>query len=150
MPDVVSSESAVTLPMGDPAALGPNRVIDVESCAAMAVPDPSGWVPEGSYIRFLADPEQGPAFLHVTFDPGFVMPYHWHPHDTVYIITKGEFIVEGEGSYVPGNVRWVKGGSAYGPELTGPNGCEFYLITQGPFAVKNPAVEAPPSGTATG
>jgi hypothetical protein len=80
------------------------------------------------------------------FPPGYVAPSHWHPSDTVYIITKGVFIVEGEGEYRPGQVRWVGGGYAYGRETAGPDGCEFYLLSLGPFSINDPEQNPPPRG----
>ena len=47
---------------------------------------------------------------------------HSHPCDTLYVIQSGEFIVDGEGSYRPGELRWVRAGVTYGPERAGPDG----------------------------
>ena len=38
------------------------------------------------------------------------------------LIQSGEFIVDGEGSYRPGELRWVRAGVAYGPERAGAEG----------------------------
>jgi hypothetical protein len=89
-----------------------------------------------------------PPFLLAIFPPNFSIPYHWHPHDTIYIIKRGELILEAEGAYAPGDVRWVTGGTAYGPETAGPYGCEFYIISTGPLFAKDPAKEPPPSNDA--
>ena len=68
-----------------------------------------------------------------TFPPNYVGRVHSHPTDTVYVIRRGEFIVEGEGTYVEGDIRWVKSGTPYGPEAAGPDGCEVMLIGAGKF-----------------
>lgn len=48
--------------------------------------------------------------------------------------------------YEPGDVRWVKGGTAYGSESAGPDGCEFYIVSLGPFDVCDPETNPPPNG----
>ena len=40
--------------------------------------------------------------------PNYVAESHWHPYDIVQIFLEGEFIAEGEGSFYPGDIRWVK------------------------------------------
>ena len=60
-----------------------------------------------------------PAVRQVTFPPNATLGLHSHPCDTLYVIQSGEFIVDGEGSYRPGELRWVKAGVAYGPERAG-------------------------------
>lgn len=76
-------------------------------------------------------PQNGPNLLEVQFPPNFYAGDHWHPYDTVYIMTKGEMKVGGEGSYGPGDIRWVKAGHVYGPEEAGPEGCEFFILGLG-------------------
>jgi hypothetical protein len=72
---------------------------------------------------------------------------HWHPTDTVYVVRRGQFIVDGEGAYEVGDVRWVKAGTVYGPETAGPEGCEVMLIGAGrfPLPTHDPAVDPPPA-----
>jgi quercetin dioxygenase-like cupin family protein len=88
--------------------------------------------------------------LTFTFPPGYVGKVHWHPTDTVYVVRRGQFIVEGEGTYEEGDIRWVKSGTAYGPEAAGPDGCEVLLIGAGSFPLPtfDPAVDPPPTGVA--
>ena len=75
--------------------------------------------------------ENGPNLLQAQFPPNFHAGDHCHPNDTIYIITKGEMLVGGEGSYRPGDIRWVKAGHVYGPEEAGPECCEFFLLALG-------------------
>jgi hypothetical protein len=124
--------------------VAPAGVITVDAISAVDFSDEDGFIPHGMRVKVLSDPAVGPPFLLAMFPPHFIVPYHWHPHDTIYIIKSGELIIESEGSYVPGDVRWVKGGSAYGPETAGPSGCDFYIISTGPLSAKDPAKEPPP------
>ena len=48
-------------------------------------------------------------------------------------IQSGEFIVDGEGSYRPGELRWVQAGVTYGPERAGADGAVLLIVsTNGP------------------
>ncbi|MCZ6710827.1 MAG: hypothetical protein O7B25_10730 [Gammaproteobacteria bacterium] len=69
--------------------------------------------------------------LQAQFSANFEIGVHWHPFDTIYIITRGEMSIGDEGIYRPGDLRWVKAGHAYGPERAGAEGVEFYLISLG-------------------
>ena len=51
-----------------------------------------------------------PAVRQVTFPPNATLGAHSHPCDTLYVIQSGEFIVDGEDTYRPGDLRWVKAG----------------------------------------
>lgn len=75
--------------------------------------------------------EDGPNIIEAKFPPGFYAGEHWHPFDTIYLFTAGEMIVGGEGSYGPGDLRWVKAGHVYGPEEAGPEGVQFFLLSLG-------------------
>ncbi len=78
-----------------------------------------------------------PAIRQVTFPPNATLGVHSHPCDTLYVIQAGEFIVEGERTYRPGDLRWVKGHIAYGPERSGPDGCVVLIVsTSGAFGVR--------------
>jgi quercetin dioxygenase-like cupin family protein len=78
-----------------------------------------------------------PAIREVTFPPHATLGVHSHPCDTLYVIQAGEFIVEGEGSYRPGELRWVRSGVTYGPERAGPDGATVLIVsTNGPFGVR--------------
>lgn len=72
-----------------------------------------------------------PHILEAQFPPNFHAGDHWHPFDTIYIFTQGEMRVGGEGSYGPGDIRWVKAGHVYGPEEAGPEGVTFFLVALG-------------------
>ncbi len=73
------------------------------------------------------------ACLVFKFPPNYVGTRHSHPADTLYIVRKGVFNVEGEGAYKVGDIRWVKANTVYGPETAGPEGCEVILIAHGKF-----------------
>jgi quercetin dioxygenase-like cupin family protein len=78
-----------------------------------------------------------PAIREVTFPPNATLGVHSHPCDTLYVIQSGEFIVDGEGSYGPGELRWVRAGVVYGPERAGADGAVLLIIsTNGPFGVR--------------
>jgi quercetin dioxygenase-like cupin family protein len=77
-----------------------------------------------------------PAIREVTFPPNARLDVHSHPNDTLYIIRSGEFHIEGEGIYRPGEVRWVRGGVVYGPEWAGPDGAVLLIVALGgPFGL---------------
>jgi len=87
------------------------------------------------------------AVLIFTLPPNHVGKLHWHPADTVYVVRRGQFIVEGEGTYEVGDIRWVKAATPYGPERAGPEGCEVMLMAAGSFPLPtyDPAVGLPPA-----
>lgn len=101
----------------------------------------------GTFHRALIEPTPDRLFVYVRFAPNHVTPEHWHPSPTIYIVTQGEFHVAGEGVYRAGDFRWVGGGFAYGTESAGPEGCEFYLGSLGPFATYDPNKVPPPRGS---
>jgi hypothetical protein len=142
-----STESKIPATLASSASgdVAPGRVITVDAISAVDFSDEDGFIPQGMRVKVLSDPAVGPPFLLAMFPPNFSVPYHWHPHDTIYIIKSGELIIESEGSYGAGDVRWVNGGTAYGPETAGPGGCDFYIISTGPLSAKDPAKEPPPS-----
>ena len=63
-----------------------------------------------------------PSIREVTFPPNGRLDVHSHPNDTLYVIRSGEFHIEGEGVFQPGDVRWVRGGPfpSRGPSGTVP------------------------------
>jgi quercetin dioxygenase-like cupin family protein len=78
-----------------------------------------------------------PAIREVSFPPNARLGVHSHPCDTLYIIQSGEFIVDGEGTYRPGELRWVRGGATYGPERAGPEGTVLLIVsTNGTFGLE--------------
>ncbi|HZP29767.1 MAG TPA: cupin domain-containing protein [Acidimicrobiia bacterium] len=100
----------------------------------------------GVRFKWIVDPALGKNCMLLHLPPNHRAAPHWHTSDTVYVVTEGEFVVEGEGSFFPGQVRWVRGGFAYGAEGAGPAGCEFYFFSLGPYGQHDPDVEPPPLG----
>lgn len=43
---------------------------------------------------------------------------------------------DGSGWYYPGDLRWISADHEYGPEESGPDGCEFLLVSYGPMDVQ--------------
>ncbi len=124
--------------------LAPRTVIHIGD--ALLAERVEGSTPSVITLRPLTGEDCGVTVLIFTFPPNYVGTVHWHPTDTVYVIRRGEFIVEGEGTYRVGDIRWVKAGTPYGPEAAGPDGCEVMLIGAGsfPLPTHDPAVEPPP------
>ena len=129
-------------PSGGP-DLAPRTVIHIDD-ALPAERD----VASAITLRPLTGPECDLTVLIFTFPPNYVGKVHWHPTDTVYVIRRGAFIVEGEGTFVEGDIRWVKAGTAYGPEAAGPEGCDVMLIGAGAFPLPtyDPTVDPAPRG----
>ncbi len=69
-----------------------------------------------------------PSMVEVTFPPGARLGLHSHPTDTLYIFRSGEFIIEGEGSFGAGDLRWVRSGVEYGPESAGSEGAVALVV----------------------
>jgi hypothetical protein len=98
-------------------------------------------------LQPLTGPECDLSVLIFTLPPNYVGRRHSHPTDTVYVIRRGEFIVAGEGTFHVGDIRWVKAGTAYGPEGAGPEGCDVMLIGAGKFPLPtNDAADDPSRG----
>lgn len=72
-----------------------------------------------------------PSIVEVTFPPNGRLSLHSHPSDTLYVIRSGEFHIEGEGTFVPGDLRWVRAGVAYGPEWAGEDGAVLLIVAMG-------------------
>lgn len=72
-----------------------------------------------------------PFLIEADFPAHFHAGLHWHPHDTIYVITRGEMRIGNEGSFRPGDIRWVKAGHSYGPEEAGDEGVQFHLFSLG-------------------
>lgn len=71
----------------------------------------------------------GPFVLFVEDPPNKTRPMHHHHGDILYLYVRGEHRIEGEGTYRAGDVRWVPGGHAYGPETTGPDGGAWWVLS---------------------
>ena len=128
---------------GDP-SLGPRTVIHIDEArlAERNVGSPESPIA----LRPLTGEGCDLTVLIFTLPPNYVGKVHWHPADTVYVVRRGQFIVESEGTYEVGDVRWVKAGTPYGPERSGPEGCEVMLMAAGSFPLPtcDPAVDPPP------
>ncbi len=72
----------------------------------------------------------GQPFVMMVEDPPLkTRPRHYHHGDVLYVYTKGEHHIEGEGTYRAGDLRWTRAGHAYGPETTGPEGGAWWIIS---------------------
>lgn len=120
----------------------PVNVDDLEPSVYRMLDD--GEVDADTWRKTVVAPGNGEAVFYVRLGPGASSPRHWHPSDTVYIVRRGELVIPGEGTYREGEVRWVRGGTAYGPEMGGPDGVEFYFVSMGPFGTIDPDVTPPP------
>ena len=127
-------------------ALGPRTVIRIARRAAGGAHARSS--PSPITLQPLTGENCDVTVLIFTFPPDHAGVVHWHPTDTVYVVRRGQFIVEGEGTFEPGDIRWVKAGTVYGPEAAGNDGCEVMLIGAGRFPLPtfDPAVTPPPNG----
>ena len=116
--------------------LGPRRVIHIDDTWPAQLVD-------GSTPAITLKPLVGEGcdlcVMTFEFPPGYAGVVHSHPEDTVYLVRRGTFIVDGEGTFLPGDIRWVKAGTFYGPERAGDDGCEVVLITKGGFPPRNGA-----------
>lgn len=101
----------------------------------------------GPLVKWLVDPASGNRVMHVKSISRAKADPHWHLSDTLYVVTDGEFWVDGEPEpYRKGDLRWVRGGFAYGPESSGPDGAEYLFISLGPYDKLDPDEHPPPLG----
>jgi hypothetical protein len=114
--------------------LGPQRVIHIDDAPPAVTTDGSTPV---IGLRPLTSDECDYVVMTFEFPPNYAGVVHSHPQDTVYIVRRGRFIVDGEGTFEVGDLRWVKAGTSYGPERAGPEGCEVILVTKGTFPPAN-------------
>jgi quercetin dioxygenase-like cupin family protein len=115
----------------DGPALGPQQVIHIGEAKPATFTSPDGAKQIG--LTPLTSDDCGLCVVVFSLPPNYRGSMHSHPTDTVYIIRRGQFLVEGEGTYEVGDIRWVKAGTPYGPEGAGPDGCEVLLIGAGTF-----------------
>ncbi|MCB0996227.1 MAG: hypothetical protein KDB21_14115 [Acidimicrobiales bacterium] len=135
--DLPTADGDVTLP--------PRTPIHVdELLPAVYRVDDAGELDPDTWRKTIIAPPSGHAVFCVRIAPNGSTPVHWHPSDTVYIVRRGELVIPGEGSYREGDIRWVRGGTVYGPEAAGPEGCEFWFVSLGPFASNDPEQIPPP------
>jgi hypothetical protein len=73
-----------------------------------------------------------PFVLVNTFAPNTKVAAHSHGCDTLYVFVRGEFHIEGEGVFGPGDIRFVRAGHVYGPEWAGPQGATLQIIGLAP------------------
>ena len=109
---------------------------------AQSVPDPGS---PGSTVRVFAEGlgQDGMPFAVLVEDPpDHTRAAHHHHGDVLYLYVDGEHTVEGEGTYVAGDVRWVRAGHRYGPETTGPEGGSWWVLSN---ANPLPIEAAPPA-----
>jgi len=124
----------------DGGSLGPQRVIHIDDAVPAITTD--GSTPAIA-LRPLVSDECDYVVMTFEFPPHYAGIVHSHPNDTVYIVRRGQFIVDGEGTFEVGDMRWVAAGTPYGPERAGPDGCEVILITAGSFPPENGPVIPP-------
>ncbi len=74
-----------------------------------------------------------PCILLVQFTPNLHVDPHSHPFDVIYMPVSGQvdFSDPGEPPLLPGQIRWVKAGHPYGPEVGGPEGADVLIISMG-------------------
>ena len=121
--------------------LGPRQVIHIDEAPLAVLRDGSTPAIE---LRPLVSDACDLMVMTFAFPPHYAGVVHSHPQDTVYVVRRGQFIVEGEGTFEVGDMRWVKANTPYGPERAGPEGCEVLLITTGSFPPENgPVADAP-------
>ena len=101
---------------------------------------------EGPWVRWLVDPASGNRVVHIKSWPGRDPAPHWHLSDTLYIVTKGVLHIGGEEPYHAGDIRWVRGGFAYGPEKAGSDEVEYIFVSMGPYDKLDPDEFPPPLG----
>ncbi len=125
-----SADSPVVPPEGQ---LQPNSVIHIDDLPWIGWINPNTGEPD-PYIfsKVVVDPQSRNSAALVRMEPGYQGTAHWHLSDTLYIPRSGEMHLEGEGVYKVGDVRWVRGGTPYSPELPGKEPVEFFLISFGP------------------
>jgi quercetin dioxygenase-like cupin family protein len=125
-----TSESGTDRTMED---APPNTVLNLDMLPWMAWIDPRSGEKNEKVISkaLLPEREQYSASI-VWTEPGFTSNAHWHKSDTLYVVLSGEWEVEGEGTYRPGDYRWVQGGTAYGVEATGTTHAQILIISFGP------------------
>lgn len=74
--------------------------------------------------------QAGRPFVFLVEDPpNKTRARHHHHGDVLYVYTRGEHHIEGEGTYRAGDLRWTQAGHVYGPETTGPEGGAWWVIS---------------------
>lgn len=83
------------------------------------------------YARFLMDEDDfhSPLVILSKFEPGEVVEPHTHGANYFEYVIEGEQTV-GKIRFGPGDVRFAKGGTGYGPITVGPQGCTVLIVFQ--------------------
>ena len=84
-----------------------------------------------SYARFLMDEDDtiSPLVILTKFEPGEVVDPHTHGTNYFEYVVEGEQTV-GKTRFGPGDVRFAKAGTGYGPIVVGPEGCTVVIVFQ--------------------
>jgi anti-sigma factor ChrR (cupin superfamily) len=83
------------------------------------------------YARFLMDEDDisSPLVILTKFGPGEVVEPHTHGTNYFEYVIEGEQTV-GKTKFGPGDVRFAKAGTGYGPIQIGPEGCSVLIVFQ--------------------
>ena len=90
-----------------------------------------GTGPGVQYARFLMDEDDttSPLVILTNFAPGEVVEPHTHGTNYFEYVVSGEQTV-GKTRFGPGDVRFAKAGTGYGPIVIGPEGCSVVIVFQ--------------------
>lgn len=127
---LVGTQGALSIDWG--ATAGPSSTVckrvGFADVTFVDFPDDAGRDTQPVQALFTDDPY----LLRTRFAPDFVAGEHWHDFDTVYFVLAGSMqFGPQEPVYHRGDLRWVRGGHAYGPEQPGAEGVEFLLLSCG-------------------
>lgn len=83
------------------------------------------------YARFLMDEDDtsSPLIILTKFQPGEVVEPHTHGTNYFEYVIDGEQTV-GKVKFGPGDIRFAKAGTGYGPITIGPEGCTVVIVFQ--------------------
>lgn len=83
------------------------------------------------YTTFLMDEDDNtsPLIVLTNFAPGEVVEPHTHASNYFEYVISGEQTV-GKTTFGPGDIRFAKGGTGYGPITIGPEGCSVVIVFQ--------------------
>ncbi|MCB2059641.1 MAG: hypothetical protein R3E09_17300 [Novosphingobium sp.] len=83
------------------------------------------------YARFLMDEDDtsSPLVILTKFQPGEVVEPHTHGTNYFEYVIDGEQTV-GKVKFGPGDIRFAKAGTGYGPITIGPEGCTVVIVFQ--------------------
>jgi len=83
------------------------------------------------YARFLMDEDDtsSPLVILTKFAPGEVVAPHTHGTNYFEYVIEGQQTV-GKTLFGPGDVRFAKAGTGYGPITIGPDGCTVVIVFQ--------------------